>query len=79
LLAGDSNVTSGIAPQNGRLEITTNQVAGTNQTVVWTKKIHKQAGNVLFGDAHVEQLTSAKLREALMHSGMETNRLVLPP
>ncbi|MDB6126043.1 MAG: prepilin-type cleavage/methylation protein [Pedosphaera sp.] len=79
LLAGDRNITSGIAPKNGMLEITTNQVASTNQTVAWTEELHNRAGNVLFADSHVEQLTSSKLREALMRSGMATNRLVFPP
>jgi prepilin-type processing-associated H-X9-DG protein len=78
LLAGDRNITSGIAPKNGMLEITTNQVAWTNQAVAWTKKIHKNAGNILFADGHAEQLTSSKLRESLMRSGMATNRLVFP-
>ncbi|MDB6126044.1 MAG: hypothetical protein JWQ71_5037 [Pedosphaera sp.] len=78
LLAGDRNITSGIAPKNGMLEIATNQVIWTNQTVAWTKKIHKNAGNILFADGHVEQLTSSKLREALLRSGMATNRLVFP-
>lgn len=80
LLAGDRNIeVKGTLPRNGVLEITTNQVLNlTNTTVNWTKEIHQNAGNVLFADSHVEQLTSAKLRDALLTSSLATNRLVLP-
>jgi prepilin-type processing-associated H-X9-DG protein len=80
LLAGDRNIeVKGNAPKNGLLEITTNQVSNlTNQTVMWTREIHQNAGNVLYADSHVEQLTSKKLREALLTSSLATNRLVLP-
>jgi prepilin-type processing-associated H-X9-DG protein/prepilin-type N-terminal cleavage/methylation domain-containing protein len=79
LLAGDRNIVTGTPPKNGVLEITTNQVSNLNdQSVQWTKEIHKNAGNVLFADSHVEQLTSKKLREALLTSSLATNRLVLP-
>ena len=79
LLAGDRNLTNGIAPNNGVLEITTNQVSDTNNWAVgWTTEIHQGVGNVLFADSHVEQLTSSKLRDALRTSGLATNRLVLP-
>ncbi len=79
LLGGDRNLTSGVPPKGGVLEIATNQVTMTNYAIAWTDQMHRKAGNVLFADGHSEQLTSSKLREALMRSGMATNRLVLPP
>ena len=79
LLAGDRNLVTGLAPKNGVLEITTNQVSNLkNPAVHWTSEIHTNAGNILFADSHVEQLTSAKLRQVLRDSGLATNRLVLP-
>ena len=79
LLAGDRNLATGTVPKNGVLEITTNQVSNLkNPAVHWTGEIHTNAGNILFADSHVEQLTSAKLRQALRDSGLATNRQVLP-
>ena len=80
VLAGDRNIiVQGAEARNGRLEITPNQVSSSNNsTVSWTSEIHKEVGNILFADSHVEQLTSAKLRDALRESGLATNRLVLP-
>jgi prepilin-type processing-associated H-X9-DG protein len=71
-LAGDRNLTSGVAARDGILEITTNQAVG------WTKKIHKNAGNILFADGHVEMLSPDKLKEAVARTGMATNRLEFP-
>jgi prepilin-type processing-associated H-X9-DG protein len=79
LLAGDRNIAGANALGNGVVEIDTNQLWNvTNSDLMWTKEIHKNAGNVLYTDSHVEQLTSAKLRDALRTSGLATNRLVLP-
>jgi prepilin-type N-terminal cleavage/methylation domain-containing protein/prepilin-type processing-associated H-X9-DG protein len=79
MLFGDRNLSTGVAPKNGVLEITTNQLpAGAPPSVTWTKELHNQWGNILFADSHVEQLTSAKLRQVLRDSGLATNRLVLP-
>ncbi len=71
-LAGDRNITNGSSVQNGILTLTTNQTLG------WTEKLHNRAGNLLFADGHVEQLTTPKLREALQNTGVATNRLAIP-
>jgi prepilin-type processing-associated H-X9-DG protein len=80
LLAGDRNISVKGAPaRNGLLEITTNQVSSSNNlTVGWTKEMHNECGNVLFADSHVEQLSNARLRDAIRLSGLATNRFLLP-
>lgn len=73
LLSGDRNLTSNEIPVgSGLLTLTTKSRA------TWTAQIHNKAGNIGLADGSVQQLTSAKLREALQNSGVATNRLVLP-
>lgn len=72
LVAGDRNITNGSAGNERMLFLTTNQPAG------WTKEIHQHAGNVVFGDGSVQQLTSGRLRQVLSDSGVATNRLAVP-
>ncbi len=71
-LAGDRNISVDSREQSGLVTLTTNQVVG------WTRKIHKNQGNILFVDGHVEQLSIIKLREALQNTGITTNRLAFP-
>jgi prepilin-type N-terminal cleavage/methylation domain-containing protein/prepilin-type processing-associated H-X9-DG protein len=52
----------------GPIQFGTNFV-GAVTTPGWSTKGHQKAGNVLFTDSHVEQLTSAKLRDAFRTSG----------
>jgi len=73
LLAGDHNLmTNGVPVPSGLLELT------TNLTASWTARMHKNAGNVAFGDGHVDTLSSNLLREQLIYSGVVTNRLLIP-
>jgi prepilin-type processing-associated H-X9-DG protein len=71
LLAGDHHLTNGTALRNGVLEVS------TNQPVAWTRKLHGGSGNVLFADGHVQQLSSAQLREVVAkRNGI--NQLAMP-
>ena len=73
LLGGDRSLTTNSVPLgSGLLELT------TNQTVGWTAQIHKNAGNVLFGDGHVDSLSGNRLQEQLINSGVAINRLLIP-
>jgi hypothetical protein len=72
LLAGDRNVTNGVAPRNAMLELRPNRAAG------WTEALHNGLGNVGLVDASVHQLTTVQLRQALKDSGDTTNRIALP-
>jgi prepilin-type processing-associated H-X9-DG protein len=71
-LAGDRNISHGTPPQNGILELT------TNQPVTWTRSIHAGQGNILLADGSVQETTSQLLRETLQRTGVRTNRLALP-
>jgi prepilin-type N-terminal cleavage/methylation domain-containing protein/prepilin-type processing-associated H-X9-DG protein len=59
IVAGDGNIR----------EIVSAGVAGTAQQISWTGDLHRFAGNVLFGDGHVEQLNNARLLATLGASG----------
>ena len=73
ILAGDSD-----------LEINSNQVPsgifalGTNQPVGWSAKRHKFQGNVALSDGSVQGFSKTRFREALMHTGDMTNRVIIP-
>ena len=72
-LAGDRNLTvKNVALKPGLHSLATNAVVG------WTAKLHVNQGNVLMADASVQQFTSASLPEALIKTGVATNRLSLP-
>lgn len=73
LLAGDRNLTNGLAPRNGVLEITANNPIG------WTKDIHQFSGDVALGDGSVQKLTLTAVRSLITQNGLATNRLVFPP
>ena len=73
ILAGDRNLTLNDVPVNpGLISFTPGSVAG------WTKKIHNNQGNLLLSDGSVQQWNSARLDEAMKHTGMATNRLAIP-
>ena len=73
LLAGDRNLmTNGVSVGSGLLELS------TNLTVGWTAQMHNNAGNVLFGDGHVDSLTNHRFQEQLINSGVATHRLLVP-
>jgi prepilin-type processing-associated H-X9-DG protein len=72
LLAGDRNVTNGVTPSGGVLGLTPDRLAG------WTGDLHGGYGNVALADGSVQQVSSARLREQLRHSGNRANRIQLP-
>ena len=73
LLAGDRNLmTNGVPVGSGSLVLTTNVTLG------WTAALHHHSGNVVLGDGSVQQFTSARLQEQSAHSGLATNRLLIP-
>jgi len=71
ILAGDRNITNGLAPQNGILVLTTNSLVG------WNQEMHKGFGQVLLTDGSVQVASTAYLRQLLRNSG-GTNRLAIP-
>jgi len=73
ILAGDRNLTLNDTPVNpGLVSFTPGSVAG------WTKQIHNKQGNIVLSDGSVQQWNSARLDEAMKHTGMATNRLAIP-
>jgi prepilin-type N-terminal cleavage/methylation domain-containing protein len=81
LLTGDRNLTDGTATFNyGKASL---QVIGTNaakiKLIAWTDKdVHQAAGNAALGDGSVQNLSSSRLREQLVNSGDNQNRLQIP-
>jgi prepilin-type processing-associated H-X9-DG protein len=73
LLSGDSNFAiDGQPVTSGLLNLWTNAAVG------WTKERHGKAGNVAFADGSAQQVSNAKLHEALAKTGVATNRLAIP-
>lgn len=70
-LAGDRNITN----QSGALRPGLNSISRTENTVGWDQTIHKHQGNVTLADGAVQQLTSARLRDQLRHTG-QTNKYI---
>ena len=69
LLAGDHNITNGIPPNNGILELTANRYGG------WTSEMHKREGNLSFADGSVMTAGNINLRRDI---AVTTNRLLMP-
>ena len=73
LLAGDRNLMTNSVPVGaGPLVLTANVSVG------WTAALHRNSGNVALGDGSVQQFTSARLQDQAIHSGVATNRLLIP-
>jgi prepilin-type processing-associated H-X9-DG protein len=71
-LSGDRNITNGLRLRNGLLELTASRPAG------WTHELHEEQGNIAFSDGSVQQLGTLRLRQALVLTGVATNRLAMP-
>jgi prepilin-type N-terminal cleavage/methylation domain-containing protein len=87
LLGGDRNVgelTGVNAPGYGFVDrVGFTAILSNTTTHAWTDKMHQKNGNVLLSDGSVQQLSSAKLREAAKNSGdtsanNQQNMLLLP-
>jgi prepilin-type processing-associated H-X9-DG protein len=72
LLAGDRNVTNGVAPSGGILRLTRDRVAG------WTGALHGGEGNVALADGSVQRVSSSRLNDQLRNSQDRANRVQLP-
>jgi prepilin-type N-terminal cleavage/methylation domain-containing protein len=70
-LAGDRNLTNGLAVTNGVLFLATNLAVG------WTHELHSCQGNVGLADGSVQGFTISRLREAVTNAGA-VNRLLMP-
>jgi prepilin-type N-terminal cleavage/methylation domain-containing protein len=55
ILAGDRNLTNDYAASSGSFRL------DANGSLRWTRELHRYRGNILYGDAHVEELNSATL------------------
>jgi len=72
-LAGDRNLTTnGIPVGPGLLAVTTNTVLG------WSATMHRNRGNLAFGDGSVGPATDSTLKEFTRHQGIGTNWLAIP-
>jgi competence protein ComGC len=73
ILDGDDNLTvGGVGVRPGILNLQTNAAVG------WTKERHHGEGNIGLADASVQRLTTNGLQQALQHTGVATNRLIIP-
>ena len=70
-LAGDRNLTNATGAPDQLLSLYTNDLPGC------THRIHVRQGNIGLADGSVQQLSNARLREALGWSSV-TNRLSMP-
>jgi prepilin-type processing-associated H-X9-DG protein len=70
-LAGDRNLTNGLAITNRVLFLATNLQAG------WTHELHSGNGNIGLADGSVQQFSTVRLREAVTNTGAG-NRLLMP-
>jgi len=71
-LGGDRNITNGLRPVGGILELSTNYPAS------WSDGFHWTQGNVLLGDGSVQQFASSRLQEAIRNTAQNSHRIALP-
>lgn len=73
ILSGDDNfLVNGGKPKSGVLSL------WTNSPVAWTKDRHLKYGNIGLADGSVQGVSSPKLAEVFVKTGMATNRLAMP-
>ncbi|MGI8966852.1 MAG: type II secretion system protein [Limisphaerales bacterium] len=65
LLAGDRNISQNSVERSNALQLT------LPDTIAWTTNLHREKGNLLFSDGHVEQLNTDGLRAAFRHAQNE--------
>jgi hypothetical protein len=71
-LTGDRNLEGGTRLPNRMVLVT------SNDTVSWSKRMHRHQGNVGLADGSVQRFSSLQLQEAVPHTGTATNRLAMP-
>lgn len=72
LLAGDRNLTNKALPGSPLVYVTQDTPLG------WTREIHSEKGNLVFGDDSVHPFTNFRAREVAITAEGVTNRLALP-
>jgi prepilin-type processing-associated H-X9-DG protein len=73
IVSGDDNfLVGGVKPKPGAL------LLWTNSPVAWTKDRHVNQGNIGLADGSVRGVNTPQFREALITTGLETNRLLMP-
>jgi hypothetical protein len=73
LLSGDDNFAlDGVPVKSGVVQIP------TSAPVMWTKGRHAPVGNLGMADGSVQQVTANGLEQALIQTGVATNRLAIP-
>lgn len=92
ILSGDHNISPDItiatpvlyedtAP-TAATKITRALGTGANVKIGWTKVIHVEAGDLLFGDGHVDQDSTGRLRDALrdefVNAGLDPITILFP-
>jgi prepilin-type N-terminal cleavage/methylation domain-containing protein/prepilin-type processing-associated H-X9-DG protein len=52
----------------------------SNANIAFDKRIHRESGNIAMGDGSVQQMSSGRLREAILNAALagSTNTLVVP-
>jgi hypothetical protein len=72
-LAGDRNLaTNDVSLGSGIFTLP----ASTN--ISWDGRIHKFQGNAVMGDGSVQQLSTARMREQVMNTGLNEMKLAIP-
>jgi hypothetical protein len=73
ILSGDDNFAiSGVPVKSGILPLF------TNAPVTWTRTRHKYVGHIGMADGSAQQVTTSGLKNALIQTGIATNRLAIP-
>lgn len=73
MLAGDDHFNVvGLKPKSGLLALSTNAV------VEWRNERHPKQGNVVLADCSVMGFSTPAFRQALIQTGIATNRLAMP-
>lgn len=73
ILDGDDHlIVNGARVKSGILNL------GTNSQVAWTKDRHQACGNLGLADGSAQQVTVWGLKNALIQTGVATNRLAIP-
>ncbi len=74
IMAGDRNLLLDGAPIEGRLV-----TVPSNAVVAFDHRIHRDVGNILFGDGSVRQVTSSELNDAVRRAAVVSTNLWLVP
>ena len=72
LLSGDRNLSNGVRPVNGFLDLR------TNLPTTWLRRPHTNTGQIAFADGSVRTVTNAQWGGILQRTGDPTNRIALP-